>query len=196
MRTITSTFGTREEAEAASRRLQGIGVAPEGILVRDLAEPGGGGDGQASGIFVSAKVTPQQVSAANEILKRPRTEAAPPTPDRSGPTQGAALAGPATGEGFRVERAAAPAAPALAEPVPATPAGRPAATDTAAAAPVGTARPEIKQIPGQIPGQTAAAERPPQPARAADGDIRRQIALACLVVAAAFVLGALLRVFG
>ena len=188
MRTIASTFKTREEAEAAARRLQAIGVAQERISVRDLAEPGGGaGEPGGPGIFVSAKVTPEQVSAANEILKAPRAEERPPpaVPERNGPARGSALAGAPPDEEFRVEEAKPAAEPAGVS--------HPAAPKTAPPAAAEPGRPEIKQIPGRIPG---AAEPPPQPARAADHDMRRQIALVCLLVAASFVLGALLRVFG
>ncbi len=88
MRTIASTFSTLEEAETASRRLQSIGVAPEAILLKDLAETGSPSDadlaeakgraGEARGIFISAKVSPEQVGAATEILKGGTREDAPP----------------------------------------------------------------------------------------------------------------------
>ena len=62
MRTISATLDTREETEVAERRLAAIGVAPELITVREVAETGG--------FFVSAKVMPEQVRDATLILKR------------------------------------------------------------------------------------------------------------------------------
>jgi hypothetical protein len=118
MRTIASTFETRDEAESATRRLQGIGVAPDQIMLKDLG--GAGARGEASGFFVSAKVTPEQVDDATKILKRfapaepaplhfgmdssPRVRAGGPEPSTARPRP-APAAGVAAAE-------AAPAAPA------------------------------------------------------------------------------------
>ena len=77
MRTIGSTFSTREEAERAGRHLQSLGVAAERIMLKDLADSGdqGGGSGTlhadrpAEGFFLTAKVEPDQVPDATKILK-------------------------------------------------------------------------------------------------------------------------------
>ncbi len=107
MRTIASTFSTSEQAEQASRRLLDIGITPDRILMKQLPEAAGG-------IFISAKVEPEQLGAATEILKAsPPAVAAPPA---------AAAAEPAA--------AARPQASAQAIPASRveTPRGTPAAT--------------------------------------------------------------------
>jgi len=73
MRTIASTVGTREEAEIAARRLQSIGVAPDRIQLKEVAEP-------QPGVFISVKVSPDQASAASEILKGGGTIRSDPAP--------------------------------------------------------------------------------------------------------------------
>ena len=72
MRTIASTFDNRDEAEAASRRLQEIGVAREQIVLKYVEDPNGGS------VFLSVKASPEQVGPATDILKRHRESAAPP----------------------------------------------------------------------------------------------------------------------
>jgi hypothetical protein len=74
MRTIAATFSTRDEAEAASRRLEAIGLSRERIILKDVAAAGEGlGETDTGGgVFVSAKVTSEQVEAASEILKTRR----------------------------------------------------------------------------------------------------------------------------
>ena len=71
MRTIASTVGTREEAELATRRLQAIGVTSDRIQLKEVAEP-------QAGVFISVKVSPDQVSAATDILKGGGTVPAEP----------------------------------------------------------------------------------------------------------------------
>jgi hypothetical protein len=71
MRTIASTFDNRDEAEAASRRLQEIGVAREQIVLKYVDDPNGGS------VFLSVKASPEQVGPATDILKRQREPAAP-----------------------------------------------------------------------------------------------------------------------
>ena len=79
MRTIASTVMTPAEAEAAGRRLKAMGVAPDLIQVRSVAD--GGSD---TGVVVSAKVSPEQVGAANAILKeRAGAAVAAPEPRRA-----------------------------------------------------------------------------------------------------------------
>ncbi len=80
MRTIPATFDTKEEAETAIRRLEAIGVAPHQILLREVEETGGasepdviqmtGRSGASRAFFLTAKVGPEQIGAATEILKR------------------------------------------------------------------------------------------------------------------------------
>ena len=77
MRTIGSTFSTREEAEKAGRDLEGLGVTPDRIILKDLAasgtEPalagGASADPAAQGFFLSAKVYQDQITEATQILK-------------------------------------------------------------------------------------------------------------------------------
>ena len=85
MRTISSTLGTMSEAETAIRRLHDLGIPSDRILLRNLAETGGS-DG-TTGVFISAKVTPEQASEASYILKgsaaQPPIERAEPEPPRA-----------------------------------------------------------------------------------------------------------------
>ncbi|MDP8912334.1 MAG: hypothetical protein M3N39_02005, partial [Pseudomonadota bacterium] len=76
MRTLASTFSTREEAEAARRHLESIGIARERIILKDVAPAAGGaaasgseGAGSTGRAFLSVKVTTDQVERASEILK-------------------------------------------------------------------------------------------------------------------------------
>lgn len=66
MRTLAATFSTRNEAEAASRRLEAIGVSRDRIILKDVAAAGGAA---GDGVFVSVKVTMEQVQPVSEILK-------------------------------------------------------------------------------------------------------------------------------
>jgi hypothetical protein len=87
MRTLASTFSTTEEAEAARRHLESIGISRERIILKDVAPAaeapgaGSGGAGSTRQAFISVKVTTDQVERASEILKgrwQTRHEAAPP----------------------------------------------------------------------------------------------------------------------
>ena len=88
MRTLASTFSTREEAEAALRHLESIGITRERIVFKDVAQAGEGpaaagnqGAGSSGRAFISVKVTTDQVERASEILKggwRTKEEAAAP----------------------------------------------------------------------------------------------------------------------
>ncbi len=72
MRTLASTFSTREEAEAARRRLESVGIASERITLKDVAravEGPAAAAGSTGGAFISVKVTTDQVERASEILK-------------------------------------------------------------------------------------------------------------------------------
>lgn len=169
MRTIAATFDTREEAETASRRLQSIGVPAEGILLRDLsvseagetsAAPGGADE--ARGIFISAKVSPEQVGAATEILK-------------GGGARDAARADAAGPESPRQERvaASAPAGAGLASP----PVAQPAADRVDA--PLG--REPQKPVAHHIPAPDGEWRR-----------WSRRMVIFCLVLVVAFVAGAML----
>ncbi len=73
MRTIASTVGTREEAELATHRLEAAGIPADRIQLKEVSEP-------EAGVFISVKVTPEQLNAATEILKGSRTTAAEPAP--------------------------------------------------------------------------------------------------------------------
>jgi hypothetical protein len=97
MRTIGTTFSTREEAERAGRDLQSLGVAAERIMLKDLAEnrdPDGGSgtvqaDRPAEGFFLSAKVEPDQVTDATRILKGSSDAVRPADPLTASPTTAA-----------------------------------------------------------------------------------------------------------
>lgn len=138
MRTLSSTFATAEEAEAARSRLYLIGVSPDNIMVRDLGEAGGA----EQGIFLSAKVAPDQVSRANAILsaaKKGAPEPEAPPLQAEAPTRPAFIskgpreqvtppqaprAAPAPAPVARAEQPDAPAAAAPAHRDARTPASR------------------------------------------------------------------------
>ncbi len=83
MRTLAATFSSTNEAEAARRRLEAIGISRERIILRDVPAA----EGPAGGVFLSVKVTTEQVQPAGEILKeRPAAAAEPPVPPRPVPT--------------------------------------------------------------------------------------------------------------
>jgi hypothetical protein len=67
MRTLAATFSSRIEAEAACRRLEAIGIARDRIILKDVAAAAAAGP--AGGVFLSVKVTTEQVQPAGEILK-------------------------------------------------------------------------------------------------------------------------------
>ena len=102
MRTLASTFSTMEEAEAARRNLESIGITRERIILKDVAQTAEGAPAASSGsagsagrVFISVKVTTDQVERASEILKgglRAEQEAAAPEAEGRplGNVQGAA----------------------------------------------------------------------------------------------------------
>ncbi len=77
MRTLASTFSTRTDAEAASRRLEAIGVPRDRIILADVPKGEAAAGAPAGSVFITVKVTTDQVAAANEVLKSHRTESAP-----------------------------------------------------------------------------------------------------------------------
>lgn len=68
MRTLASTFSTRDEAEAACRHLEAIGIGRERIILKDVGQAANGA-ASAGSAFISVKVTREQVAPASEILK-------------------------------------------------------------------------------------------------------------------------------
>jgi hypothetical protein len=92
MRTLASTFSTIEEAEAARQHLESIGITRERIILKDVAQAAEGpaaesaaGAGSAGRVFISVKVTTDQVERASEIMKGGwRTEQAAAAPDIEG----------------------------------------------------------------------------------------------------------------
>ena len=73
MRTLAATVSTKEEAEHISGRLRALGIASEHIAVRDVGQSDAAEDG-AENILITVKVTPEQVSAATDILKGARSQ--------------------------------------------------------------------------------------------------------------------------
>jgi hypothetical protein len=174
MRTIASTFSTREEAEMAGRRLEGLGIDPDRVELKFLADAGE--------FFISAKVTPGQIDAATEILKRPARDEVPPP----------ALAGDlGAGEGatapIRRDESFAPE-PRVAREASVL-SGR---TGMPVAAPRTPPDPEsYRPIPA---GGGAASTARMQPS-SGDGDwngLGRRTIIFCLVLLVAFVAGALI----
>lgn len=86
MRTLATTFTNKNEAEAAIRRLEALGLSRERITVREVDQPGAGAPG---GVFVSVKVTTEQVQPVSDILKSgsaaDTVTAPPPIPSRDEP---------------------------------------------------------------------------------------------------------------
>jgi predicted component of type VI protein secretion system len=71
MRTLATTFSNKIEAEAAVRRLEALGLSRERIMLKDVAQAGLSqeGGGVPGGVFVSVKVTTEQVQPVSDILK-------------------------------------------------------------------------------------------------------------------------------
>ncbi len=90
MRTLAATFETREEAENACRRLEAIGVSRDRIVLKDLAGTADGSAAAPGGVFVSLKVTNEQVEPVNDILKRQPKPAEAPSPPAQPPQSTAA----------------------------------------------------------------------------------------------------------
>ncbi|HEY0626166.1 MAG TPA: hypothetical protein VGD10_05475 [Allosphingosinicella sp.] len=198
MRTIAATFMTEEEAAAACRRLEEIGVAPDRIQSGRLEGAG------SEGIFVSAKVAPEQMKAAKAILDSPPQAAEPSMPEPELPraegrrppvsAQGIPANVPETDDGFRVQapppepvRAAVPPEPPAAAPVP----QRPLVSRSAEM----SERPPIVARAGPANGPPAAAVDADTPARRAAPatNTRRQLLIAALIVILAFFAGLVLR---
>jgi len=78
MRTLASAFHSREEAEAAVRRLEGIGIARDRIVLKDVEPPANGAAASGGAFFVSVKVPTDQVRSVSEILEPAPGAAAPP----------------------------------------------------------------------------------------------------------------------
>jgi|GEM_PF-3783283 len=175
MRTIASTFSTREEAETASRRLQTLGIDPDRVELKFLADAGE--------FFISAKVTPDQIDAATEVLKRPAAdEASPPVPAGGlGAGEGAA-APPSRTASFAPE-------PRIAREASVLSGGR---VETPAVSQKTPPDPEsYRPIPAGG-GAASTARMQPSPG---DGDwsgLGRRTVIFCLVLLVAFVVGALL----
>ncbi|HEX8257878.1 MAG TPA: hypothetical protein VF589_09600 [Allosphingosinicella sp.] len=117
MRTLASTFGSRAEAEAAGRRLESIGIARDRIILKDVGEaggePGGASGAAAAGVFVSVKVTTDQVAGASEILKSSR-----PAGDGAGAVSSGREAASPPAPSPDVQPRVAPAAAPKPDPVP------------------------------------------------------------------------------
>lgn len=179
MRTLASTFSTRNEAEAAARRLEGIGIAPERILLKEVAPPAGAPPGAgAGGVFLSVKVPTHQVEAVNEIMKGEWSDDEASAPAVAPPGAERIEAAGAPESSFR---SAPPLPPSMAQPE------RPAAGPT-------THPGSAARMPDPEPTRPAI---PPQPARAqataAGGDrerLRHYLLLYCVALVAAFLLGA------
>ena len=173
MRTLASTFDTRGEAEAAAGRLEAIGIPRERIMFKDVAAtadaPGGAG-----AVFISVKVTTDQVEPVSEILKDYRSAA----PAASAPEQRPAEAGSQP--------------PIMAgAPAPHGPGGGAAATE-----PTAVPRPLPHWEP-ERPAAAAPALGEPQrgtatsPARRRDsGQLGRYLIYYTLALVAAFMIGA------
>ncbi len=53
MRTLASTFSTRDEAEAARRRLEAIGISGDRIILKEVEEAGQPGAPASRAVFLS-----------------------------------------------------------------------------------------------------------------------------------------------
>jgi hypothetical protein len=129
MRTLAATYSSRNEAEAACRRLEAIGIARDRIILKDVAPAAAGPEG---GVFLSVKVTTEQVQPAGEILKGRSAGEERAAPD---PAIAAAAAEPAAPPPRPLPAFAADPAPALARsearPQPLPGGSSPAAADRA-----------------------------------------------------------------
>ena len=170
MRTLASTFGSRAEAEAAGRRLESIGIARDRIILKDVGEaggePGGAPGAAAAGVFVSVKVTTDQVAGASEILKSSR-----PAGDGAGAiSSGREAATPPAAATLDVPPRSPPAAAPRPDPVPRAPAPHPAPPHAAA-------------TPPHTPGAATIAGL-------SRAQLIRYFVLFCVALVAAFLLGA------
>ncbi len=154
MRTLAATFDSRDQAEAACRRLEAIGIARERIVVKDVAG-GSAGAPPGGGVFVSLKVTNEQVHPVNGILKSQA-----PEPAVNAPPQAAAV----------------PAAQAESPPRPLSS----VAAEPGFGSPAGAARPQPATRSGKLTPQERAR-------------LGRNLILFCLLLVAAFMIGAWLK---
>jgi hypothetical protein len=174
MRTIASTFSTREEAEMAGRRLEGLGIDPDRVELKFLADAGE--------FFISAKVTPDQIDAATEILKRRAEDEEPPlVPQRDLQVGEGASAPMSRGEGFAPEPRIAREASVLSSRTEAPVAARKTPPDPES----------YRPIPAGGGAASTARMHPPS----GNGDwsgLGRRTVIFCLVLLVAFVAGALI----
>lgn len=113
MRTLASTFKSREEAQEASRRLERIGISPGRINLKDVADlpEAAARAGVDGGVVLTVKVTTEQVAAASDILKDGKADEAAP-PARSGLRRGMDhQAAPISGQAAAPSRSQPPAPP-------------------------------------------------------------------------------------
>jgi hypothetical protein len=169
MRTISGTVRTREEAEAARRRLEALGIEGDRILFKEV-------EGPDAGIFVTVKAAPEQVAAATRILKgggaqARRPESEPPQPARPQPAQPVQ---PQAFERPRIDPAPSP---------PPIPRGERAAVER-------TERVE-HWAPGSEPHTRAA---PPKDRQPASVNMARMAAFAALLAGLGFAAGAALGI--
>ena len=170
MRTISGTVRTREEAEAARRRLEALGIEEDRILFKEVGAPD-------DGIFVTVKASPEQVEAATQILKGGGAQASPPEPVQPARPQPAQPHPQGQAQAFerpRIDPAPSP---------PATP-----RRDT-----VAVERMERVEhwAPGSEPHSRAAPPRDRQPASV---NMARMAAIAALLAGLGFAAGAALGI--
>jgi hypothetical protein len=162
MRTLASTFSTRNEADAACRRLEAIGIPRDRVVLKEVATATGpsAGSGTNGGVFVSVKVTTDQAGPVGEILR------------------GAAQGGNAEPAHALPEREAVQSfesdAPQSSRPLPGALRER-----EVIAAP-------IDPVPSQHPGVASTVTQRDH------AQIGRFVVYCCLIILAAFVIGALL----
>ena len=128
MRTLAGTFSTRDEAEAVSRRLEAIGISPDRITQKVVE--GSANTSSAGGVFMTVKVTTDQVQAASQILKEHPASSRPAF--------------------FGADRPAENAAPQVkAEPEPAARPIPARGTEAAAVAPRADQQPQQRPVPAK-----------------------------------------------
>lgn len=161
MRTLAATFDSREEAEAACRRLEAIGIARDRIILKDVASAAAGaGAAPGGGVFISLKVTNEQVEPVNDILKR-----------QPGPSEAPAPADHAARPAVALHRPEQPGLP----PRPLSPVG---------------AEPGLGAAAGTAPPQPQPRARPDKLTPQDRARLGRNLILFCLVLVAAFMIGA------
>jgi hypothetical protein len=158
----------------AGRRLEGLGIDPDRVELKFLADAGE--------FFISAKVTPDQIDAATEILKRPARDEAPPPVPAGDVREGEGASAPISrGESFTPEPRIVREASVLSS--------RPEA-------PVGARKtPPDPESYRPIPTGGGAASTARMQPTSGDGDwsgLGRRTVIFCLVLLVAFVAGALI----